>query len=106
VLIISSKTGQKRVLFDAVKDGENISPKWVLPEEEQELKESRRYVPTVVIFRHTYTTYSKVVEGSHISHLKQRHGGCDGCQVCCGGCATGTTKDDGGEWGETRSPIL
>lgn len=38
----SAKTGQKRVLFDAVKDGQSISPKWVLPEEEQEPKESRR----------------------------------------------------------------
>jgi len=38
----SAKTGQKRILFDAVKDGQNISPKWVLPDEEQELKESRR----------------------------------------------------------------
>lgn len=38
----SAKTGQKRVLFNAVKDGEKISPKWVLPVEEQELKESRR----------------------------------------------------------------
>jgi len=38
----NSKTGAKRVLFDAVKDGQTISPKWVPPEEEQELNESRR----------------------------------------------------------------
>jgi len=37
-----TKTGSKRVLFDAVKDGENIAPKWVQPEEEQEPNESRR----------------------------------------------------------------
>ncbi|KAF8203312.1 hypothetical protein BJ912DRAFT_1019046 [Pholiota molesta] len=37
-----SKTGKKRVLFDAVKDGQNVSPKWVPPLEEQEPNESRR----------------------------------------------------------------
>ncbi|KAJ8520354.1 hypothetical protein ONZ45_g2838 [Pleurotus djamor] len=37
-----SKTGKKRVLFDAVKDGQRICPKWVAPEEEQEHNESRR----------------------------------------------------------------
>ncbi|KAG9223248.1 hypothetical protein CCMSSC00406_0000063 [Pleurotus cornucopiae] len=37
-----AKTGQKRVLFDAVKDGQHICPKWVAPEEEQEPNESRR----------------------------------------------------------------
>ena len=35
--------GEKRVLFDAVKDGQNIAPKWVAPEDEQEPNESRRY---------------------------------------------------------------
>ncbi|KAF8060924.1 hypothetical protein FPV67DRAFT_1512132 [Lyophyllum atratum] len=38
----STKTGSKRVLFDAVKDGQNISAKWVPPVEEQEPTESRR----------------------------------------------------------------
>ncbi|KAK7468431.1 Oxysterol-binding protein OBPa [Stygiomarasmius scandens] len=38
----NSKTGAKRVLFDAVKDGQNVSPKWVPPEDEQEPNESRR----------------------------------------------------------------
>ncbi|KAL0065682.1 Oxysterol-binding protein OBPa [Marasmius tenuissimus] len=38
----NNKSGQKRVLFDAVKDGQNICPKWVAPEEEQEPNESRR----------------------------------------------------------------
>ncbi|KAG6841540.1 hypothetical protein C0991_009905 [Blastosporella zonata] len=38
----STKTGQKRVLFDAVKEGQNMAPKWVPPEEEQEANESRR----------------------------------------------------------------
>lgn len=38
----SAKTAAKRVLFDAVKDGQNISPKWVPPEEEQESNESRK----------------------------------------------------------------
>ncbi|KAG5646904.1 hypothetical protein DXG03_001980 [Asterophora parasitica] len=38
----STKTGSRRVLFDAVKDGQNISQKWVPPETEQEPNESRR----------------------------------------------------------------
>lgn len=38
----STKTGQRRVLFDAIKDGQNVSPKWVPPEDEQEENESRR----------------------------------------------------------------
>ncbi|KAF8875016.1 Oxysterol-binding protein [Mucidula mucida] len=38
----STKTASKRVLFDAVKDGQNITPKWVPPEDEQEPNESRR----------------------------------------------------------------
>jgi hypothetical protein len=38
----STKTGQRRILFDAVKDGQNVSPKWVPPEDEQEENESRR----------------------------------------------------------------
>ena len=37
-----SKTGKKRVLFDAVKDGANICPKWVPDETQQEGNESRR----------------------------------------------------------------
>jgi len=37
-----TRTSQKRVLFDAVKDGHNIFPKWVPPIEEQEPYESRR----------------------------------------------------------------
>ncbi|KAF9457467.1 hypothetical protein BDZ94DRAFT_1273071 [Collybia nuda] len=37
-----TKTGNKRVLFDAVKDGQNISPKWVPTEDDQEPNESRR----------------------------------------------------------------
>lgn len=32
------------MLFDVLKDGDKIAPKWVAPEEEQELNESRRYV--------------------------------------------------------------
>lgn len=36
------QSGQKRVLFDAVKDGQNVCPKWVPPEAEQERNESRR----------------------------------------------------------------
>lgn len=39
-----SLQGEKRVLFDATKDGQNIAPKWVAPEEEQETNESRRSV--------------------------------------------------------------
>ncbi|GLB36622.1 putative OSBP family protein [Lyophyllum shimeji] len=38
----SAKTSAKRVLFDAIKDGQNVCPKWVPPEEEQESNESRR----------------------------------------------------------------
>lgn len=34
--------GERRVLFDAAKDGQNIAPKWVAPEDEQEEYESRR----------------------------------------------------------------
>lgn len=39
---IRIQSGSKRVLFDAVKDGENVSPKWVPPEDQQEPNESRR----------------------------------------------------------------
>ncbi|KAF9480430.1 Oxysterol-binding protein [Pholiota conissans] len=38
----NNKSGKKRVLFDAVKDGQNVSPKWVPPIEDQEPNESRR----------------------------------------------------------------
>lgn len=38
----SSKTGSKSILFDAAKDGQNIAPMYVAPEEEQEPYESRR----------------------------------------------------------------
>ncbi|KAI0726030.1 Oxysterol-binding protein [Fomitopsis betulina] len=38
----SKKTGKKRILFDAQKDGNKTAPKWVAPEEEQEPNESRR----------------------------------------------------------------
>ena len=41
---ILAQTGKKRVLFDAVKDGQNVAPKWVAPEDEQEPNESRRSV--------------------------------------------------------------
>jgi hypothetical protein len=34
--------GNKRVLFDVVKDGQNVAPKFVPDEEEQEPNESRR----------------------------------------------------------------
>ncbi|KAJ2920388.1 hypothetical protein MD484_g44, partial [Candolleomyces efflorescens] len=40
--IRNNKTGKKRVLFDAQKDGQNVVPKWVPPEDEQESNESRR----------------------------------------------------------------
>jgi len=36
------KSGDKRVLFDAMKDGQNVAPKFVPPESEQEPNESRR----------------------------------------------------------------
>ncbi|KAH9921300.1 Oxysterol-binding protein [Fomitopsis serialis] len=35
-------TGQKRILFDAQKDGDKVAPKWVAPEDDQEPNESRR----------------------------------------------------------------
>jgi len=38
----NTRTGDKRVLFDAEKDGQRVCPKWVQPEEEQEPNESRR----------------------------------------------------------------
>lgn len=44
VLTAPLQTGNKRVLFDAVKDGQNICPKSVPALEEQEPNESRRYV--------------------------------------------------------------
>lgn len=37
-----SKTGKKRVLFDAQAGGAQIAPKWVAPEAEQDPHESRR----------------------------------------------------------------
>ncbi|OSD05622.1 Oxysterol-binding protein [Trametes coccinea BRFM310] len=42
VMEYKNSKGEKRVLFDATKDGQNIAPKWVAPEEEQEPNESRR----------------------------------------------------------------
>lgn len=44
-----TQNGPKRVLFDTPKDGQNIAPKYVAPEEEQEPYESRRSVPPFVI---------------------------------------------------------
>jgi hypothetical protein len=41
--LTSFQTGSKRVLFDAVKGGQHLSPKSVPPEGEQEPNESRRY---------------------------------------------------------------
>ncbi|KAI9567013.1 hypothetical protein HD554DRAFT_2112016 [Boletus coccyginus] len=38
----STPNGTKRVLFDVPKDGQNIAPKYVAPEDEQEPYESRR----------------------------------------------------------------
>jgi len=38
----SAKTGNKRVLFDVAKDGQNVAPKFVPEEDEQEPNESRR----------------------------------------------------------------
>jgi len=38
----NTKTGNKRVLFDVTKDGQNVAPKFVQDEEEQESNESRR----------------------------------------------------------------
>jgi len=37
-----TRTGQRRVLFDAATDGQNVCPKWVPDEEAQEMNESRR----------------------------------------------------------------
>jgi hypothetical protein len=42
VMEFKPKSGDKRVLFDVAKDGSNVVPKWVQPEEEQEPNESRR----------------------------------------------------------------
>jgi len=38
----NTKTGKRRVLFDAIKDGGNVAPMWVADESEQEENESRR----------------------------------------------------------------
>jgi len=42
VMEFKHKSGNKRVLFDVMKDGQNIAPKFVPPESEQEPNESRR----------------------------------------------------------------
>ncbi|KAI0762357.1 Oxysterol-binding protein [Fomes fomentarius] len=42
VMEFKNSRGERRVLFDAQKDGQNIAPKWVAPEDEQEVNESRR----------------------------------------------------------------
>ncbi|KAI0770963.1 Oxysterol-binding protein [Trametes elegans] len=42
VMEYKNAKGEKRVLFDAAKDGQKVAPKWVAPEEEQEPNESRR----------------------------------------------------------------
>lgn len=53
----SMQTGHKRVLFDAVKDGEALAPRVVAPESEQEPYESRRYktghisLPSLILYR-------------------------------------------------------
>lgn len=44
ICLTIGQTGKKRVLFDAEKDGQNISPKWVPAIENQEPNESRRSV--------------------------------------------------------------
>lgn len=41
-LLRAPQNGTKRVLFDVAKDGQNIAPKYVPPEDEQEPYESRR----------------------------------------------------------------
>lgn len=41
--VLRSQTGNKRILFDVMKDGQNVAPKFV-PDEEQEPNESRRSV--------------------------------------------------------------
>lgn len=38
----NSRTGEKRPLFDVGKEGQKVAPKWVAPEDEQEMYESRR----------------------------------------------------------------
>jgi hypothetical protein len=42
ILILGCKTGEKRTLFDALKSGHDVAPKWIAPEDEQEPYESRR----------------------------------------------------------------
>ncbi|KAI0641191.1 Oxysterol-binding protein [Trametes meyenii] len=42
VMEYKNSKGERRVLFDATKDGQAIAPKWVAPEDEQEPNESRR----------------------------------------------------------------
>lgn len=51
VLVNYSQTGEKRTLFDAVKDGEALAPRVVAPESEQEPYESRRYPPASRVYR-------------------------------------------------------
>lgn len=44
LLILFIIQNDRKVLFDVAKDGQNIAPKYVSPEDEQEANESRRYV--------------------------------------------------------------
>lgn len=50
IVLCVEQTGARRILFDAVKDGQNISPKWVLPEDQQESNESQRCVFVLILF--------------------------------------------------------
>lgn len=49
--------GERRVLFDAQKEGQNIAPKSVPPEEEQEPNESRRLVSSTPRMETQYVTH-------------------------------------------------
>jgi len=67
----SAKTGQRRILFDAVKDGQNVSPKWVPPEEEQEENESRRLWREVTIAIQTKDMEQATVAKSQVEDAQR-----------------------------------
>lgn len=85
--IKNTKTGKKRILFDAVKDGQNICPKWVPPEDEQEPNESRRYASWPGLCNLVLMLQLQTLVSTDESDRGERHGVGDGSQVEGGGGA-------------------
>ena len=80
--------GEKRVLFDAQRDGQNVAPKWVAPEDEQEPNESRRYVvpahshfhPTLLLRELTVVGPGQIVDTADARDRREGDGRRDGGQ--------------------------